>query len=193
MRGVCVRRDVVVVIVRMLIIFTGNGKGKTTAALGQAMRAVGEGKRAIVHQFIKGPWISGEDKIAPIFGDKLTIIKGGKGFVGILGDSLPITEHQRAAQETWEHIKEAVRSGEYYLVVADEFNVALSLQLLNKQDVLADIILLKKELEERDALLVLTGRGADRDIIALADLVTEMREVKHPYNSGTKARRGVEF
>ena len=119
----------------MIIVNTGNGKGKTTAALGQALRAVGERKKVIMIQFIKGSFKSGEDasakKLAPFF----TLIKGGIGFVGILGDSYPRKEHEKAAQKTWGLCKEAVLSGKYDLVIMDEINVAMSLKLIAEDEV----------------------------------------------------------
>ncbi|MDE2101237.1 MAG: cob(I)yrinic acid a,c-diamide adenosyltransferase [Patescibacteria group bacterium] len=177
----------------MIVVFTGNGKGKTTAALGQALRAIGDGKRAVMYQFIKGPWISGEDKVAPAFGEWFKIIKGGKGFVGILGDKLPFEEHQEAAQNTWKGVMDSARSLRYYLIIADEFNVALKLGLISKEEVLKDLAEVKELQKVKKFHLLLTGRDADPDIIELADLVTEMREVKHPYQEGKHAEEGLEF
>src|SRR3989344_5617438 len=130
----------------MLIVITGNGKGKTTSALGQALRAIGDRKRAIMFQFIKGPWISGEDKSMERLKPDFEIIKGGKGFVGILGDTLPREEHEKAARETWDKVKEAIDSKQYDLVIADEINIALSLGLLTQDDVLPFLI------EHKDSL-----------------------------------------
>src|SRR3989344_6319884 len=120
----------------MLIVITGNGKGKTTSAWGQALRAVGEGRRVLMYQFIKGPWKSGEDASAKRLSPHFKLIKGGKGFVGILGDPYPRAVHIKAAEKTWKEIKHAVTSGKYHLVIADELNVALSLKLLKLKDVL---------------------------------------------------------
>lgn len=177
----------------MIIVFTGNGKGKTTAALGQAMRAIGDGKRAVMYQFIKGPWISGEDKIAPAFGDWFKIIKGGKGFVGGSGDTLPLEEHQEAAEETWKGVMDSARSLRYYLIVADEFNSALKLGLISKEQVLKDLAEVKELQKSKKFHLVLTGRDADTDVISAADLVTEMRDIKHPVKEDKSAEISTEF
>ena len=109
----------------MIYIFTGNDKGKTTAALGQAMRAVGEGKRVLMVQFIKGPWKSGEDEIKIIPPEnqksgKFKLVKMGKGFVGILGDSLPRSEHEKAAREALDLVKKETASGNWDIIILDE-------------------------------------------------------------------------
>jgi len=172
----------------MLIVITGNGKGKTTSALGQAFRAIGERKKVIMYQFIKGPWISGEDKAAPRLSPDFELIKGGKGFVGILGDTLPREEHESAARKTWDNIKKAVESGKFGLVIADELNVALSLDLLKLDEVLS---FLK---EHKDGLdIMVTGRDAPQELIDVADLVSEVKEIKHPFNDGHLAERGREY
>ena len=175
----------------MIVVFTGNGKGKTTASLGQMMRIVGQDRKAIMFQFIKGPWISGEDKFLqkhPQFQGKWEIYKGGKGFVGILGDTLPFAEHKKAAEETLEHAKKAIESHLWDLIVLDEVNVATSLKLLAVKDVLAIL----KDLPMHE-FVILSGRDAPQEFIDRADLATEMRELKHPYNQGELALKGVEF
>lgn len=172
----------------MILLITGNGKGKTTSALGQMLRVLGEGKRAIMLQFIKGPWITGEDKAAKRLGLDFQIIKGGKGFVGILGDSLPRHVHEKAAQETLELARKTTVSGEYALVVLDEINVALDLKLIKLKDVLA----LLKAVPEGVSVM-LTGRGAPKELHDIADLVSEVHDIKHPYEKGVGAKKGVEF
>jgi cob(I)alamin adenosyltransferase len=175
----------------MIIVFTGDGKGKTTAALGQMVRAAGRGKNVLMIQFIKGPWRSGEDEFAERFtlhAPRFTIMKMGLGFVGILGDKLPKEAHIKAAEEALEHFRQELAKNEWYLIVLDEVNVALSLGLLKLDAVLAAV---KSVPENR--LVVLTGRGAPQELIDTADLVTEMREVKHPYAKGEKAKYAVEF
>ncbi len=164
----------------MIIVFTGNGKGKTTAALGQAMRAVGDGKRAVMYQFIKGLWVSGEDKIAPAFGDWFKIIKGGKGPVGGSDDKLPIEEHREAAEETWKGVMDSARSMRYSLIIGDDFNSALKLGLLSKERILKDLSEVKELQKSKKFNLILTGRDADKTIMDMADLVTEMRDLKKP-------------
>ncbi len=180
----------------MIAVFTGNGKGKTTSALGAALRAVGRGQRVLMVQFIKGPWKSGEDTSTSFLSDEivqkklgtggLTFKKMGLGFVGILGDSLPFTEHEQAAQKALAYIDEHM--SQYDMVIMDEVNVATSLKLVSPGEVLAVV---RKMPEEK--LIVLTGRGAPQEFIDVADLATEMKELKHPYNNGKLGKINVEF
>lgn len=175
----------------MLYIFTGNGKGKTTAALGQAMRAVGEGKKVLMVQFIKGPWKSGEDDFLPKFkvpSSKFQIMKMGKGFVGIMGDKLPREEHEKAAQDALMYAKKEIESGNWDVVILDEINNAVSLDLISKEKVLD---LINSPLPTYH--LIFTGRDAPQEFINRADLVTEMRDIKHPYDKGIKGKRGLEY
>ncbi len=173
----------------MLYIFTGNGKGKTTAALGQAMRAVGEGKKVLMVQFIKGPWKSGEDFLAEGLAPNFKLVKMGKGFVGILGDTLPREEHEKAADDALEYAHQEAGTGNWNLLILDEINNALQLGLLMKEDVLEFIEETKDKIEH----LILTGRDALPELIERADLVTEMRDIKHPYTKGIKGKRGLEY
>ena len=173
----------------MLYIFTGNGKGKTTAALGAAMRAVGEGKKVLMVQFIKGPWKSGEDFFAAGLEPHFKLVKMGKGFVGILGDTLPREEHERAAQDAFAYAKKEVVSGAWDIVILDEVNNAIHLNLISAEDVVEFARWAKEKLEH----LILTGRDAPQELIDIADLVTEMRDIKHPYDKGIKAKRGLEY
>ncbi len=182
----------------MLIIFTGDGKGKTTASLGQAVRAVGRGKNVLMIQFIKGPWQSGEDFVemkrhsdpATSSGQaakgSFELKKMGLGFVGILGDQLPKDEHAKAAKKALEYFKEELPKRD--LVILDEVNVAVSLGLISTAEVLEEIKNLPKE-----KLVIMTGRGAPQEFIAAADLVTEMKDVKHPFWDGKLGKVGVEF
>lgn len=173
----------------MLYLFTGNGKGKTTAALGQAMRAVGEGKRVLMVQFIKGPWKSGEDFLAHALEPHFKLVKMGKGFVGIMGDTLPREEHERAAEEALEFAKKEASSGRWDVLILDEINNAIALNLIPVASVLELINSSTHQLEH----LILTGRDALQELIDAADLVTEMRDIKHPYHKGIKAKRGLEY
>lgn len=188
------------------MVITGNGKGKTTSALGQALRVVGEGGQAVVYQFIKGPWKSGEDILisktksqkSKIKNKRLLeglenwydfdIVKGGKGFVGILGDPYPIRVHIDAAEEIWSQAQQAIESKKYQLVVLDELNVALKLKLLKLMPVYN---FLKKNRTRSN--IMITGRDAHPRLIKLADLVSEVKEIKHPFNNGVGARRGIEY
>lgn len=173
----------------MLIIFTGYGKGKTTAALGQALRAVGEKRKVLMIQFIKGPWKSGEDTSVKLLEPDFKIIKAGLGFVGILGDTLPREEHRKAAVAGLALAREAVEGGAWNMIILDEVHNAVALDLLSENDIIdfADYATSKVE------HLILTGRDASPTLIAKADLVTEMRDTKHPFTQGVKAKRGVEY
>lgn len=174
---------------KMIFVFTGNGKGKTTSALGQALRAVGQGGKVIIFQFIKSKrWPTGEEKALKIFGSKLRLIKGGKGFVGIMGDKLPFLVHKQAAKETLKMAKKEILSKKYNLVVLDEINVALSLKLIQLSEVLKLIKSCPKGVG-----LILTGRGAPQELIKLADIVTNFQEVKHPFKKGVFGKKGVEY
>lgn len=175
----------------MLYIFTGNGKGKTTAALGAAMRAVGEGKKVLMVQFIKGPWKSGEDeaykKLAPDF----KLVKMGKGFVGILGDKLPREEHEKAAEEALKYAQQEAESKNWDILILDEINNAVSLNLISVQKVLDFLELVASRYPL--VTIILTGRDAPIEFIDRADLVTEMKDIKHPFYEGIKGKRGLEY
>ncbi|HZS73647.1 MAG TPA: cob(I)yrinic acid a,c-diamide adenosyltransferase [Candidatus Nitrosotalea sp.] len=172
----------------LVIVYTGKGKGKTTAALGMALRAVGYNHKICMIQFIKGSWHYGEmtssKRLEPEF--ELTAI--GKGFVGILDDKSPIEDHKKMAEEALKVAKEKIASKIYNLVILDEINYALNLGLINLQDIL-DVIAARPD----DVNIVLTGNHARDEIIEKADLVTEMREIKHPFKSGIKAKKGIDF
>lgn len=166
-------------------VYTGNGKGKTTASLGLALRAVGRGLRVCFFQFIKGGGPYGEhliaDRLAPLF----TIIQSGRpGWV----NTKDISEDRRVAQEALQQARQLLTSGDYDLVIMDEINGAVGFGLIDVEQVL-ELITLKPSAVE----LVLTGRNADERIIAAADLVTEMREIKHYYQAGVPARSGIEM
>jgi cob(I)alamin adenosyltransferase len=175
----------------MVIVFTGNGKGKTTAALGQSVRMLGRGKNVLIIQFIKGPWRSGEDYFAEAFNipaEKFQIKKMGLGFVGILGDSLPKEKHMEAARNALVAAREELKKNERQLIILDEINVAVSLGLISEDEVLE--ILREVPI---DRFVILTGRGAPQSFIDRADLVTEMKEIKHPFNDGKMAKIALEF
>ncbi|HEY5521877.1 MAG TPA: cob(I)yrinic acid a,c-diamide adenosyltransferase [Desulfuromonadaceae bacterium] len=166
-------------------VYTGNGKGKTTASLGLALRAVGRGLKVCVFQFIKGGGRYGEhlaaEKLAPL----LTIIQTGRpGWV----NTKDITEDRRVAQEAFVQARELLTSGEFDLFICDEINGAVGFGLIDVEQVL-ELISRKPEKTE----LVLTGRNADERVIEAADLVTEMREIKHYYKAGVPARTGIEM
>lgn len=171
----------------LVIIYTGEGKGKTTAALGLVLRAVGYNKKCLIIQFGK-TWFTGEilgiKKLAPL----VKIIQGGKGFVKILGDKLPFSEHKRAALETFDLLHKEITSGKWDVVVADELVGAVSSGLLPLSKA---VKLIKDKPVGLD--LVLTGHHAPEKLLELADLATEMREIKHPFQKGLLAKRGIDF
>jgi cob(I)alamin adenosyltransferase len=166
-------------------VYTGNGKGKTTAALGLALRAVGRGLKVCVFQFIKGGGPYGEHLIAEKLAPLLTIIQSGRpGWV----NTNDIREDRRIAQKALLQAQEILTSGAYDLVVLDEINGAVSFGLIDVEQVL-ELIALKPEWIE----LVLTGRNAHERVMEAADLVTEMREIKHYFSAGVPARTGIEM
>ena len=175
----------------MIIVFTGNGKGKTTASLGQMVRVTGRGKSALMIQFIKGPWTSGEDEFVKTLGlppSVFEIRKMGLGFVGILGDKLPIEDHRAAAQKALRTFITEKESEKWHLIILDEINVAVSLGLLTVDEVLDAI----RDFPE-DCILILSGRGAPQEFIDRADLATEMKEIKHPFQEGKQGQVTIEF
>ena len=172
----------------LVIVYTGGGKGKTSAALGLVLRAVGYNHKVCMIQFVKGTWHYGELDSAKRLAPEFELITAGKGFVGILDDKSPREDHVKAANDTLEISKEKIMSGNFDVVILDEINYALQLKLLNLDDV---IDLIKSKPAELD--LVLTGNHATKEVIELADLVTEMKEIKHPFKSGLKAKKGIDF
>jgi len=172
----------------LIIVNTGPGKGKTTAALGTAFRAVGQGLKVLMVQFIKGSWHYGELDSAKMLGEeRLTILPMGRGFVKV-GAEKPDPEDVRLVEEAWQFARQQMQRGEYDLIVLDEINYAINYKMLNPQVVV-------EALQARPEMLhvILTGRNAHPLIVECADLVTEMREVKHPYQQGIQAQRGIEY
>jgi cob(I)alamin adenosyltransferase len=171
----------------LIIVNTGPGKGKTTAAMGTALRAVGNGMRVLMLQFLKGSWHYGELDAVEAFGDRFVIKPMGRGFVKVGGaDTDP--EDIRMVEECWRQAEEAIGSGEWDLVVLDEINYAISYKMLEVEKVVA-ALRQKPEMVH----VILTGRSAHPTIVELADTVTEMREVKHAYQKGIQAQRGIEY
>ncbi len=171
----------------LLIVHTGNGKGKTTAALGLALRAWGQGLKVLVIQFIKGNWKYGELKAAEKLGPDFVIRQMGEGFVkNAKGDAA--ADHLGAASEALQAAKAEICSGQWDLIILDEINYAVKFGLVSVSDCLELIGLKPNQLH-----LVLTGRDVRPEIIDCADLVTEMKEIKHPYKQGIKAQQGIEF
>ncbi len=171
----------------LVLVNTGEGKGKTTASLGMALRAWGQGMKVLVIQFIKGGWKYGELKAVEKLGAHFEIRQMGGGFIkGPDDDSL--AEHRHAAREALDAAGAEISSGKYDLIILDEILYASYYGLVAVEDVLA---LIDKKPENLH--LVLTGRHAPPEIIDKADLVTEMREIKHPYTKGIPAQKGIEF
>jgi cob(I)alamin adenosyltransferase len=172
----------------LIIINTGNGKGKTTAALGTAFRALGHNFKVCMVQFIKGSWKYGELEAAKKF-ENFTLLPMGKGFVNF-GAKEPDPEDVKLAESTLKKGKEAILSENYHLVILDEIIYALNYNLINIKDVMG---LLKNK--PQNVHVILTGRGADNfpELVEIADLITEMKEIKHPYQKGITAQRGIEF
>jgi cob(I)alamin adenosyltransferase len=171
----------------LILVFTGHGKGKTTAALGTALRVIGHGRRVAIIQFIKGTWRCGEmDAIERI--PEIELHRCGAGFYKIMGDTLPEEVHRQAARDGLALAREKIRGGAFQLVVLDEIHNVVSAGLLSVQDVLA---LIDDKPEEVD--LLLTGRDAAPEIQERADLVTEMREIKHPFQKGILAKKGIDY
>jgi cob(I)alamin adenosyltransferase len=172
----------------MIIIYTGDGKGKTSAAIGMAVRASGHKMYVSVVQFIKSPAATGESRAVERLSPEIDFISLGKGFVsGAPGSSIR-SEHQQAAREALKLARQRMHAGSWDLLILDEINNAVHLGLLD----IADVMELVKS-KPAKLHLVLTGRNAHPDLIAAADLVTEMRAVKHPFDRGIPAQRGIDF
>ncbi len=172
----------------LTIVYTGKGKGKTTAALGLALRALGYKKRICMIQFIKGSWHYGEMDSSKKLEPNFEMVAVGKGFVGIVDDKSPKEDHEKMAREAIRISNEKIQSRNYDIVILDEINYAVNLGLVKVEDV---INLIKNRPDFVD--LVLTGNYAREEVIEIADLVTEMKEVKHPFQKGIKAKKGVDF
>lgn len=168
----------------LIIVNTGNGKGKTTAALGVALRACGYGMKVCMLQFFKGKWKYGELRSAPKLGT-FEIRPLGQGFTW---ESKDIEVDKRMVREAWQLASEEILSGKYDLVILDEINYALSYGFLPVDDV---VNFLKKKPEMLH--VILTGRDAKPEIVEIADMVTEMQAIKHPFEAGIVAQKGIEF
>lgn len=171
----------------LLIIFTGNGKGKTSAAMGTALRAVGQGMRVLMIQFIKGSWHYGELDAVKAFGENFQIRPMGRGFVRV-GAEKPDAEDIRLVQEAWKTAVEAMHSGRYDMIILDEINYAVHYGMISLDQVLNDIAARPAQLH-----VICTGRNAQDGLIDAADLVSEIREIKHPFEKGILAQRGIEY
>jgi cob(I)alamin adenosyltransferase len=171
----------------LIIVNTGPGKGKTTAAMGTALRAVGNGLKVLMLQFLKGSWHYGELDAVKAFGDNFVMKQMGRGFVKV-GGAETDPEDIKLVEECWKEAEEAILSGLWDLVVLDEINYAIGYKMLDPEKV-AEVLRRKPEMVH----VILTGRSAHPIIVELADTVTEMREVKHAYQKGIEAQRGIEY
>src|SRR5688572_11199464 len=169
----------------LLIVHTGKGKGKSTAAFGLVFRALGNGMKVGIVQFVKGKWQTGERAALEKFGDQVTIDTMGEGFTWETQDR---SRDIAAARAAWEKAKALIADDEHSLVVLNELNIVLRYDYLEVAEVL-------QALAARPPMkhVVVTGRNAKDELIEAADLVTEMEQVKHPFRSGVKAQRGIEF
>ena len=172
----------------LLIVYTGPGKGKTTCALGTAFRAVGQGLRVLMVQFIKGSWHYGELDAAKMLGDsKFEIRPMGRGFVKV-GGAATDPEDIRLCEQAWEFGRKQIFGGQYELVILDEINYVISYKMLDPEKVV-EVLARRPE----HVHVICTGRNAHPGLLELADLVTEMKEVKHPYTKGILAQRGIDY
>lgn len=169
----------------LILVNTGDGKGKSTAAFGTALRAIGRGYKVAMVQFIKGKWKTGEAEAAKLFGDKFKIFPMGEGFTW---ETKNFEKDVQTAQRAWTRCKELLHDKEHQVVIFDEINYVLKYNFLDTAEVI-------EELKRRPALkhVILTGGGAPEPLVDLADLVTEMKCVKHPYQQGIKAQPGIEY
>lgn len=172
----------------LLIVYTGHGKGKTTAALGMCVRAVGYDWSVCIVQFVKGSWKYGELKGIERLAPNVELHTVGEGFVGIVDDKKDLREHRAAAQKGIAFTIEKIASRRHRLIIVDELNVARKLDLVTDDDVRAII-----DAVDDTQHLVITGRDAPEWLVDMADLVTEMRQVKHPFQKGILAQPGVDW
>lgn len=173
----------------LVLIHTGEGKGKTTAALGLAMRAWGDGMRVLILQFIKGGWTYGELKTISVLEQaegRIHVEQCGLGFTH-KGDT-DEAEHRQAATGALKQAEQAITSGDWDLIILDEINYAIKFGLITEAEALRLL-----DIRPAGLHLVLTGRDARPALIDRADLVTEMKLIKHPYQQGIKAQQGIEF
>jgi len=169
----------------LLIVHTGNGKGKSTAGFGMAIRSLGWGMKVGIIQFVKGNWETGEKHFFRDFPDLLTFEVMGEGFTWETQDR---TRDIAAARAAWERAKEMIADPAFELVLLDELNIVLRYDYLPVAEVVEALTA-----RPENKHVCITGRNAKPELIAIADLVTEFGEVKHPYKAGFKAQRGVEF
>jgi cob(I)alamin adenosyltransferase len=172
----------------LVIVFTGDGKGKSSAALGITLRASGHKMCVSFVQFIKSPSDTGEARAVERLAPEIEFVSLGKGFVNCCGNTMSLDEHKKAASEALTAARQRIHAATWDIVVLDEINNAVTLGLIDIRDVL-DLVRSKPP----ELHLILTGREAHPDLIAAADLVTEMRDLKHPYRNGLPAQKGIDY
>ena len=169
----------------LLVVHTGKGKGKTTAAMGIVARCIGHGKKVGIVQFVKGVWATGERDVLDTFPDLVTIKAMGEGFTW---DTQDLNRDIAAARAAWEQAKELMADPKIDMVLMDELNIVLRYENLPLDDIIETLTNKPEDLH-----IIVTGRNAKEELIDVADLVTEMTQIKHPFRSGVKAQKGIEF
>lgn len=169
----------------LVIVYTGSGKGKTTAALGMALRCIGHGMNVAIVQFIKGAIDTAEERVLTRFGEQVAFLRMGEGYTWETQDRARDTDR---AQKAWAAAAEFLRDPAYAMVILDEFNIVLQHDYVQLTEVLP-VLRARPPMQH----VVVTGRGAKKELIEAADLVTEMGQLKHPFRKGVKAQKGVEF
>ena len=169
----------------LIIVHTGKGKGKSTAAMGLAMRCIGHGLKVGIVQFVKGVWQTGERAVLDDYPDLVTIKAMGEGFTW---DTQDRQRDLAAAQNAWAMVKQMMAEEAYHMVIADELNIVLRYNYLPIDEIIETL-----KAKRADLHVVVTGRNAKPELIEIADLVTEMSQIKHPFRSGVKAQIGIEF
>ena len=170
----------------LIIVHTGKGKGKSTAAFGMVFRMLGHGEKVAIIQFVKGKWQTGERVALEKFGDLVSINTMGEGFTWETQDR---QRDLAAARAAWERAKAIIKAGEHRLVLLDELNIVLRYDYLPIEEIVAFL----RDEKPANVHVVVTGRNARDELIEIADLVTEMEMIKHPFRSGVKAQLGIEF
>ena len=173
----------------LIYIITGDGTGKTTAAFGLALRAAGHKKKVLVIQFIKNnKWDSGEIKYIKNHIPEIDVYSLGEGFVGIIDDKKPKKFHAKKAQESFLKMQKLMQKGKYDILIMDEINVAMKLKLIDVNEVIEFLKQKPKHLH-----VVLTGRSAPKKLIDAADMVSEVKKIKHPFDKNILAQKGIDF
>tara|TARA_Y100001970_G_scaffold282060_1_gene394137 strand:- start:275 stop:970 length:696 start_codon:yes stop_codon:yes gene_type:complete len=171
----------------LVIVFTGNGKGKTTAAMGIALRTLGHNQKVAIIQFIKGAWKTGEEKALKVYKEYISWHSLGEGFTWETQDRI---RDEKLVKDAWDVAKNYLKDETYKLVILDEINIALKLGYIKSEEIISSI----KKYKSKNNHVVLTGRGAPELILEFADLVSEMKVIKHPFKEqGIKAQECIEY